>query len=117
MTTPSSLLLFALAGILCPESALGFGKYLQQKSLAKEGEEEGEEEGDNGAAASVVVVAEQQQVQTNRPVAFVWQAHSPVQTLDGANSIFICRKKKLWQAMRFSERSFALAIMKWGAPL
>ena len=78
MTTPSSLLLFALVGILCPESALGFGKYLQQKSLAKEVEEE---EGENGGAASVVVVAEHQQVQTNRPVAFVWQGASDQQNL------------------------------------
>ena len=76
MTTPSSLLLLALVGILCPESALGFGKYLQQKSLAKEVEEEGEEEGENGGAAAVVVVAKQQQVQSNCSVAFVWQGAS-----------------------------------------
>ena len=81
MTTPSSLLLFALVGILCPESALGFGKYLQQKSLAKEVEEEGEEEGEHGGAAAVVVAADQQQVQTNRPVAFVWQGASDQQNL------------------------------------
>ena len=80
MTTPSSLLLFALVGILCPESALGFGKYLQQKSLAKE-VEEGEEGGDHGGAASVVVVSEQQQVLKNRPVAFVWQGASDQQNL------------------------------------
>ena len=80
MKTPSSLLLFALVGILCPESALGFGKYLQQKSLAKE-VEEGEEEGERGGAASVVVLSEQQQVQTNRPVAFVWQGASDQQNL------------------------------------
>ena len=49
-TTQSSLLLLALVGILCPESALGFGKYLQQKSLAKEEEEE--EEGAGGVLAT-----------------------------------------------------------------
>ena len=48
-TTQSSLLLLALVGILCPESALGFGKYLQQKSLAKEEEEE---EGAGGVLAT-----------------------------------------------------------------
>ena len=36
MPDSTSLLLFVSVGILCPESALGFGKYLQQKSLAKE---------------------------------------------------------------------------------
>ena len=51
-----NILLLLLAGILCPESALGFGKYLQQKSLAKE-----EEQG--------VQADEQQQVQTHLPVA------------------------------------------------
>ena len=51
-----NILLLVLAGILCPESVLGFGKYLQQKSLAKE-----EEQG--------VQADEQQQVQTHLPVA------------------------------------------------
>ena len=53
-----NILLLLLAGILCPESALGFGKYLQQKSLAKE-----EEQG-------VQADEQQQQVQaTHLPVA------------------------------------------------
>ena len=51
--TQSSLLLLVFVGILSPESALGFGKYLQQKSLAKE-EEEGE------GAGGVLATDEQQ---------------------------------------------------------
>ena len=52
--TQSSLLLLVFVGILSPESALGFGKYLQQKSLAKEEEEEGE------GAGGVLATDEQQ---------------------------------------------------------
>lgn len=68
-TTKSALLLllFVLLGTR-PEAALGFGKYLQQKSLAKEGEEGGAE----------VLLADRQQVTRDRPseaAATVAKAH------------------------------------------
>lgn len=105
MPDSTSLLLFVSVGILCPESALGFGKYLQQKYLAKEEEEEG---------GTGVQADDEQQVQDDSPVAVTQQTlHSICCWLRNDNFL---GHKKFWQAILYKKGSVLTIIncREWG---